>query len=70
MNTGITPCPSALVRCAPVAFPVNKLAEIVFPVPNYVPPLPRPIHKKVFYPGHKEVLSPVIFGKIGEPHDI
>ena len=25
---------------------------------------PRPINRKIFYPGHIEVLSPVIFGKL------
>ena len=31
----VTPCPSAPVKCAPVASPVNKFAEIVSPDPNY-----------------------------------
>ena len=30
-----TPCLSATVRCAPVAFPVDKFAEIASPVLNY-----------------------------------
>ena len=30
-----TPCPSALVSCAPVVFPVDKFAEISSLVPNY-----------------------------------
>ena len=34
----ITPCPSAPVRCAPVASPVNKFAEIGSPIPNYDSP--------------------------------
>ena len=29
---------------------------------------PRPIKEYVFYPGHKEALSLVIFEKIGGPH--
>ena len=33
-----TPCPSAPVRWAPVAYPVNKFAEIDSPVPNYASP--------------------------------
>ena len=32
-----TPCPSASVRCASVASPVDKFAEITPPVPNYSP---------------------------------
>ena len=31
----VTPCPSAPVKCAPVASPVNKFAEMVSPDPNY-----------------------------------
>ena len=33
-----TPCPSAPVRCALVASPVSKFAEIAFPVANYASP--------------------------------
>ena len=29
---------------------------------------PKPVNGQVFHPGHKETLSPVIFGKIGSPH--
>ena len=29
---------------------------------------PPSINETFLYPGHKEVLSPVIFGKIGGPH--
>ena len=29
---------------------------------------PRPMNEQVFYPDHKETLSPVIFGKTGSPH--
>ena len=35
----ITHCPSAPVRCAPVASPVNKFAEIASPVPSYASPV-------------------------------
>ena len=35
----VTPGPSAPVRCAPVAFPINKFAEIASPTPNYASPL-------------------------------
>lgn len=31
-------CPSASVRCALVASPVNNFAEIVSPVPKYISP--------------------------------
>ena len=34
----MTPCPSAPVRCAPVASPVDKFSEIATPVPNYASP--------------------------------
>ena len=30
-----TPCPSASVRCTPVASPVDKFPDIAIPVPNY-----------------------------------
>ena len=33
-----TPCPSARVRCAPVASPVDNFAESASPVSNYVSP--------------------------------
>ena len=39
----VTPCPSALMRCAPVASPVDKLPEIATPVLNYVCPVNKRI---------------------------
>ena len=53
-----TPSPSAQVRCTPG---VNNLPEISTLVPNYA----FPANKRTIYPGHKETLSLVIFGKIG-----
>ena len=38
MSSVSTPYPSALMRYAPVASPVDKLAEIASVVPNYVSP--------------------------------
>ena len=56
-------CP---VRCAPVASPANKFAEIV-PRSDFL--LPRAINEyDVFYPGHKETLSPVVLGKNDGSH--
>ena len=60
-----TPRPSAPVKCALVASPVDKFAEIVSPVPNYASPDNKWIS---FLPGHKETLSPVITGTTGGPH--
>ena len=60
-----TPRPSAPVKCALVASPVDKFAEIVSPVPNYASPDNKWIS---FLPGHKETLSPVISGTTGGPH--
>ena len=59
------PCSSAPVKCTPVAYPDDNFAESASPVSNYVS---QPINEKVFCPVQKEILSPVIFGKIGDPH--
>ena len=61
-SQNLTPCPSAPVKCAPVASPVDKFAEIAAPVPNYASSFNKSIS---FLIDHKETLSPVIFGKIG-----
>ena len=55
-----TPCPSDMIRCTPVASPVDQFAESVSPAPIYAAPANK---RKVFYAGHKENLSPVIFWK-------
>ena len=34
-----TPCPSATVRCTPLASPVDKFAEIASPVSNIASPV-------------------------------
>ena len=61
MSSVSTPYPSALMRYAPVASPVDKLAEIV---PRYQIMSPLQINGQLFYPGHKETFFLVIFGKI------
>ena len=46
------------------------LRSIIFPkVPlrSHIMP-PRLMNENALYPGHKETLSQVIFGKIGVPH--
>ena len=59
-----TLCPSAPVRCAPLASPVDDFAESVYPVSNYA----SPANKQKKSLKEKETLSPVIFEKIGGPH--
>ena len=56
------PCLSAPVRCALVASPVDKFTDLSFWSQNMPP---QTINEQVFYPGHKETLSPVILGEIG-----
>ena len=56
------PCPRAPVACSPVASPVDNFPEISTWL-QIVPPLP--INESVLYPGNKQTLTPVIFGKIG-----
>ena len=60
-----TPCPNTLVRCSSVASPVDKFAEIDFPVQNYASPTNKWIS---FLPGHKEDFFPMIFGKLDDSH--
>ena len=60
-----TPCPSTPVKHTPVASLVDNLLK--FPPRSQIMPL-RPKNECVFQPGHKETLSPVVFGKIGGPH--
>ena len=55
----ITSCPSAPVRCTPVA---SELIILLKVPPWFQIMPPRQINKKLFYP---ETLSLVIFGKIG-----
>ena len=43
------PYPSVPVRCAPVASPVNKFAEIASPVPNYAGPVPKTVSGEIKY---------------------
>ena len=38
LTDNYTPCPSAPVRYAPVAYPVDNFAEFATPVPNYSSP--------------------------------
>ena len=54
-------CPSA------VAFPVDNFA--VHALRSLIMP-PRPINEQIFYPGHTETLSPVIFGKLLIPSEL
>ena len=53
------------VRCAPVASSIDNSPESALP-PQIMPLWS--INKKIFYPGHKETLSPVTFGKICGSH--
>lgn len=64
-NPSYTPCPSAPLRRAPVAFPVDSFTGSAVPRSNVMPP--GPINEKVLYHGHIETLSLVIFGKIAGP---
>ena len=61
----VAPCLSATMRCAPVASPDDNFAENASRVPNCTTPA---IQWKVFYSGHKENLSPMIFKKDSGPH--
>ena len=62
---GVLPCLSSSLRCATSASPDDNFAESAFPVPDYASPANK---WKIFYPRHKEALSPLIFGKIGDLH--
>lgn len=54
-NTGAidVPCPSATLRSVPLAFPVNKLADIGFPILKSC--LPSQLMKKVSTPVIKKL---------------
>ena len=56
-----TPCPSAPVRCSPVASRIIDFAGNVSPVPKHATPANK---CNIFYLDHKEALFSVIFGKI------
>ena len=63
-----TPYASAPLRCTPVASPVDSFAQSAYLVPNYASPANR--CKSVFYPGHKETLSPGFLEKLVVPTEI